>query len=259
MSQDENIAKEDVPLVEISPVEEPVKAQIIVKKHIKKRITAKKTVSIENWQPKTKLGKMVREGKITNMSDAIATRLSLREPEIVDILLPDLEDEVLDVNMVQRMTDSGRRVRFAVTIVVGNSNGFVGIGHAKGKEVRLAILKAIDCAKINIIQIKRGCGSWECGCGLPHSLPFEVTGKCGSAVITMRPAPRGVSLAAADVAKHILRLGGVKDAWTLTNGKTRTTVNFAYAAFDALKRTGAVKVTKAQQEKLKIITGGIAQ
>jgi small subunit ribosomal protein S5 len=258
VSQDESNIKEEIPLAEVSPVEEPVKAELIVKKHIKK-ISAEKAVSIENWQPKTKLGKMVKEGKITNMSDAIATRLALREPEIVDILLPDLEDEVLDVNMVQRMTDSGRRVKFAITIVVGNSNGYVGIGHAKGKEVRLAILKAIDSAKINIMQIKRGCGSWECGCGLPHSLPFEVTGKCGSAVITLRPAPRGVSLAAADVAKHILRLGGIRDAWTFTNGKTRTTVNFAFATFDALKKTGAVKVTKSQEEKLKIITGGVAQ
>ena len=60
-----------------------------------------------DWVPKTRLGQMVLNGDITTMSDALATKLPLREPEIVDILLPDLKDEVIDLNMVQRMTDSG--------------------------------------------------------------------------------------------------------------------------------------------------------
>ena len=77
------------------------------------------------WVPKTKLGKLVYAGKITSLSEALATRLPLKEPEIVDILLPELDDEVLDVNMVQRMTDSGRRVRFAITAVVGNGDGLL--------------------------------------------------------------------------------------------------------------------------------------
>src|SRR5690606_32161109 len=115
----------------------------------------------------------------------------LREPEIVDILLPELKDEVLDLNMVQRMTDSGRRVRFAVTCAVGNGDGFIGLGRAKGKEVGPTIRKAIDNAKLNMIEIKRGCGSWECGCGTAHSLPMTVVGKCGSVEVTLRSAPRG--------------------------------------------------------------------
>ena len=127
-----------------------------------------------DWVPKTRLGQMVLNGEITTMSDALATKLPLREPEIVDILLPDLKDEVIDLNMVQRMTDSGRRVRFAVTCIVGNGDGFIGIGRAKGKEVGPSIKKAIDNAKLNMIEIKRGCGSWQCGCGQAHSLPFEV-------------------------------------------------------------------------------------
>ena len=90
---------------------------------------------MDEWIPKTKLGKMVMQGKIQDMSQALATRLPLREPEIVDTLLPEMEEEVLDVNRVQRMTDSGRRLRFAVTVAIGNKNGFVGIGRAKGKEV----------------------------------------------------------------------------------------------------------------------------
>ena len=93
--------------------------------------------------------------------------------------------------MVQRMTDSGRRVRFGVTCAVGNADGFIGVGRAKGKEVGPTIRKAIDNAKLNMIEIKRGCGSWECGCGKPHTLPFEVIGRCGSVTVGLKPAPRG--------------------------------------------------------------------
>ena len=59
-----------------------------------------------DWVPKTRLGQMVLNGEITTMSDALATKLPLREAEIVDILLPELQDEVIDLNMVQRMTDT---------------------------------------------------------------------------------------------------------------------------------------------------------
>ncbi len=207
------------------------------------------------WVPKTRLGKMVEKGEITTMGDALRTRLPLREPEIVDILLPDLEDEVLDVNMVQRMTDSGRRVRFAISTVVGNSNGYVGLGKAKGKEVGPTIRKAIDNAKLNIIEVRRGCGSWECGCGEPHSLPFEVSGKKGSVRVTFKPAPRGIALAVGDVAKPVLKLAGIKDAWAFTKGHTKTTANYAAAAFEALKMTSEMRVMKSQEERMRILTG----
>src|SRR3990170_8890078 len=121
------------------------------------------TRSATDWVPNTKLGKLVLKGEITTFDEALATGYPVREPEIVDILLPELEDEVLDVNMVQRMTDSGRRVNFAITVVVGNADGFVGLGRARGREVGPAIRKAIDNAKLNMIEVRRGCGSWECG------------------------------------------------------------------------------------------------
>ncbi|MGA1866292.1 MAG: 30S ribosomal protein S5, partial [Thermoplasmatota archaeon] len=157
------------------------------------------------WTPRTKLGSMVRGGQIRTMTEALNCGLPLREPQIVDNLMGDtLVDEVLKVNMVQRMTDSGRRTRFSITVVVGNSNGYVGLGSARGKEVGPTIKKAIDNAKLNMIELVRGCGSWECGCMNPHSLPFKVIGKSGSTEVTLRPAPRGVGLAVGDVAKKIL-------------------------------------------------------
>lgn len=209
------------------------------------------------WAPKTRLGRMVLKGEIRTMSEALRTGLPLREPEIVDILLPEMEDEVLDVNMVQRMTDSGRRVNFVITVVVGNGDGFVGLGRARGREVGPAIRRAIDDAKVNIIEIKRGCGSWECGCGRPHTLPFKVTGKSGSVEVTLKPAPRGVGLAVGDVAKAVVRLAGIEDAWGFTAGHTKTTVNNALATFDALKRTAEIKVPPDQASRLHILQGPV--
>lgn len=210
-----------------------------------------------DWTPKTRLGQMVLSGEVTTMSDALATKLPLREAEIVDILLPELKDEVIDLNMVQRMTDSGRRVRYAVTCAVGNGDGFVGVGRAKGKEVGPTIRKAIDNAKLNVIEIKRGCGSWECGCAQPHSLPFEVQGECGSVVVTLKPAPRGISLAVGDVAKSLLSMAGVRDSWGFARGNTKTKVNYALATFEALKETTRVRVTDAQRSRLNIVSGPI--
>ncbi len=211
------------------------------------------------WVPKTRLGRKVLDGEIKTMSEALRSGLPLREPEIVDILLPGLEDEVLDVNMVQRMTDSGRRVNFLVTVVVGNGDGFVGLGMNKGREVGPTIRRAIETAKLNMVEIKRGCGSWECGCGGPHSLPFQVKGKAGSVEVTFKPAPRGISRAVAKVPKHILRLAGVDDVWGFSKGHTKTTVNYALASFDALTQTAKTKITKRQAQELHVVSGPIEE
>jgi len=212
-----------------------------------------------DWTPKTELGRLVKTGQITSMSAALRTGLPLREPEIVDILLPNLEDDVIDVNMVQRMTDSGRRVRFRVTAVVGNRDGFVGIGQARGKEVGPTIRRAIDAAKLNLIEIRRGCGSWECGCKRPHTVPFESLGKCGATEIVLRPAPQGVGLATGAVPRQVLGLAGVQDVWSFARGQTKTTINFAKAAFDALKTSAEMRVIPTVKERLAIKEGSVVQ
>lgn len=211
----------------------------------------------EDWIPRTLLGRMVVEGKITTMSDALKSGLPLKETQIVDTLLPNLKESIINVNMVQRMTDSGRRVKFRVVVAVGNNDGFVGLGTGKAPEVASAITKATDAAKLNLIEIRRGCGSWECGCWQPHSIPFIVRGKSGSVEVTLKPAPRGVSLAVGDTAKKIIALSGVNDIWGFTKGKTRTVINFAYATFDALRNLSEVKVTRKVSEQLKIVEGNI--
>ncbi|MCD6154254.1 MAG: 30S ribosomal protein S5, partial [Candidatus Verstraetearchaeota archaeon] len=137
-------------------------------------------LEIEEWIPRTTLGKLVKEGKITSIYQIYNLNLTILEPEIIDILVPEIKHEIIDISIVQKQTDAGELSRFKVAVVIGNENGLIGIGTAKGKQLRLAINKAIENAKLNIIPVNRGCGSWECSCRKPHSVPFKVIGKSGS-------------------------------------------------------------------------------
>jgi len=192
---------------------------------------------IENWVPRTSLGKMIQEGRITSIEEVFTEGQKIREPEIVDVLLPDLQEEVININLVQKQSDAGEKSRFKAVVAVGNRDGYIGLGSGKAKQVRTAIEKASINARLNITMVRRGCGSWECGCGKPHSLPFQIRGKCGSVEILLVPSPRGLGIVASEGAKVILGLAGVKDIWTRSFGSTRTVPSFAYAVFDALKNT----------------------
>ncbi|MEA2051664.1 MAG: 30S ribosomal protein S5 [Euryarchaeota archaeon] len=195
----------------------------------------------EKWTPVTRLGVLVQNGEIRSIEEALKSRYPLKEYQIVDALLPDLSEEVLDINLVQRMTDSGRRVKFRICVIVGDKEGYLGIGLGKDALVRSGIEKAVRVAKTNITYIERGCGSWECGCKDKHSIPFKVIGKSGSVEITLKPAPKGIGLAAGDVPKRVSEFAGVNDIWAKTRGKTRTTFNLAMATYNALRSTALVK------------------
>jgi len=174
---------------------------------------------------------------VSSLEEVFTEGLTIREPEIVDALLPDLQEEVININLVQKQTDAGEKSRFKAVVAVGNRDGYVGLGSGKAKQVRTAIEKASMNARLNITLVRRGCGSWECRCGKPHSLPFQIRGKCGGVEIVLVPGPRGLGLVASEVAKVILGLAGVKDCWTRSFGSTRTIPSFACAVFDALRKT----------------------
>jgi small subunit ribosomal protein S5 len=194
-------------------------------------------ISIEEWKPRTKLGWLVKEGNVTSLKEIFDMNMKIKEPEIVDALLGrELQHEIIDINMVQKMTDAGRITRFRVVVVVGNQNGFVGLGVGKARQLRMAVDKAIMDAKLNIIPVRRGCGSFECGCSEPHSIPYQVRGRAGSVEVVLKPAPKGAGLVAGDTAKVVLRYAGIRDIWSWSMGKTSTTINFATAVFDALKK-----------------------
>ena len=204
------------------------------------------------WEPRTRLGRKVADGEITSMQEALQSGLPLKEPELVDQLLPGLEDEVLDINMVQRMTDSGRRVKFRCVVVVGNRDGYLGYAEGRDDQVGGAIQKAIEVAKMNIIDVPLGSGSWEDRPGGRNSLMRRTTGKAGSVEVELEPAPRGLGLAAAPTVRHVLELAGVEDAWTNSHGNTRTTLNLAKATYNALQNASESRTPqharKVQQE-----------
>lgn len=203
---------------------------------------------VEAWAPRTKLGQMVKEGKIVSIAQVFEMNIPIMEPEIVDMLLPNLQHEPLSHNLVQRQTDAGEISTFQILVIIGNFDGYIGLGVGKARLYRNAIEKAVTDAKLNITPVRRGCGSWECGCNTPHSVPFKVSGKAGSVEVTIIPAPKGVGLVASDAAKVVMRYAGVKDAWTKTKGETGggggASVNFIKATFNALKETYRLKTPK---------------
>ncbi len=171
------------------------------------------------------------------MEEIFIEGMKIREPEIVDLLLPDVQEEVIYVTLVQKQTDAGEKSQFKAIVAVGNRDGYIGLGSGKAKQVRNAIEKAAANARLNISFVRRGCGSWECGCEKTHSILFQTTGKCGAVEIILIPGPRGLGLVAGETAKVILGLAGIHDCWTRSFGSTRTIPSISYAVFSALKKT----------------------
>ncbi|MBN1941369.1 MAG: 30S ribosomal protein S5 [Candidatus Diapherotrites archaeon] len=198
--------------------------------------------NLANWIPKTEIGKKVRAGEITKIEEIFEKNKSILEPEIIDSLL-ELEEKMVDFKKTTRVTRAGRQFSFRAAVLVGNKNGFVGLGTAKDKERWPAIRKATKKAKLNISKIRRGCGSWECTCGLGHSVPFRVTGKASSVKVTLIPAPKGTGLVAGDNIKEVLQFAGITDVWVKSFGSTSTKLNFVLATLDALKQTTKMKAS----------------
>ena len=191
----------------------------------------------EVWIPKTSIGKRVISGEINSMEEILSKGLRIQEAGIVKKLLPDLKTEVIDVGMIQKMTPNGQSTRFRATVAAGNENGWLGIGSGKSKQMRIAIEKANNAAYLDVSPVKLGCGSWECRCDQKHSVPFKVKGKGGSVVIDILPAPRGLGLVAGRKIRNLLRLAGLKDAWTTAKGSTTTMNSTSKAVLQCLRHT----------------------
>lgn len=198
-------------------------------------------LDIDAWTPKTEIGKLVKNKEITTIEEIFNRGKPILEPEVIDALLPELEAETLKVSPTQRATDSGRKMSFRVIVVLGDKKGHVGIGVGKNEEVKPAIDYAMLDARKRMIAVKSGCGSWECKCGSPHSIPREVRGKYGSTEVVLKPAPKGLGLAANSVVKKVLTIAGVKDVWSFSKGSTANVYNMAMATIDALNSLNSMK------------------
>lgn len=198
----------------------------------------------EEWTPKTKVGKMVKNQEITDIDDVLKLGHPILEPEIVTFLIPDLQTDTLDIKSTQRVTDSGRKIKFRAVVIVGDGKGHVGLGAGKCEEVKPAIEYATREAMKNIIRTDKGCGSWECRCKEKHSILQATQGKEGSTKVVLYPAPRGVGLAANEVIKKVVRMTGVEDVWSKTLGNTSNVYNTASATIDALNNLNKIKPRK---------------
>jgi small subunit ribosomal protein S5 len=189
------------------------------------------------WKPRTELGIMVAEGKINSMDQIYENGMRIQEFEIVKHLLPDIKTSVIHVGIVQKQTDAGEMTRFSALVAAGNESGWFGIGMGKASQMRIAIDKATTNSYLNIIPVKLGCGSWECRCNQFHSIPFKVSGKGGSVTIELAPGPRGLGLVAGENIRVLLKLAGIRDAWTKSFGSTSTMTSTSMAIFNSLRGT----------------------
>ena len=239
-----------------------------------KRGEKKNTVDLEAWKPKTLMGQKVKSKEIKDLGEILDRGIKILESEIVDALLPDLQTDLLLIGQAkgkfgggqrrvfrqtQKKTMEGNKPKFTACAVVGNENGYVGIGFGKSKETVPAREKAIRNAKLNIVKVRRGCGSWECGCKHAHSIPFKVEGKCGSVRIKFMPAPRGTGLCVEPECQKILGLAGIKDAWSKTLGQTKTKINLIHACMMALKNIIGTKLQSKFRESLGVCEGKLEE
>ncbi len=211
----------------------------------------KREEDLENWVPKTKLGKDVKTKKIKNIDEILDSNKKILEAEIVDTLI-DVKTDLISIGQskgkfgggkrrawrqTQRKTKEGNVPTFSAFAAIGDENGHIGIGVGKSVETLPARDKATRNAKLNIIKVVRGDGSFDSVGGGDTSIPFKVEGKSGSVRVTLMPAAPGTGLVVADQLKKILKLAGIKDVYSKTSGKLRTSFNLAKACIDALKKT----------------------
>jgi small subunit ribosomal protein S5 len=254
------------------PDKMPVKvAEVLEEGKIAAKLERKRT-ALDAWKPKTELGRKVKSSEVTTIDQVLDSGQRILEAEIVDALVPDLASDLLLIGQskgkfgggqrrafkqTQKKTAEGNKPSFGCVAVLGDKNGHVGIGIGKSKDTVPAREKAVRKAKLNIFKIKRGCGSWECNCKTPHSIPFKVTGKSGSTKIHLLPAPKGKGLCVEEECAKILQLAGIKDCWSKSFGQTRVKTNLINACVAALKQLTLTKVNTELAQQQGMVEGSI--
>ncbi|MEM2963567.1 MAG: 30S ribosomal protein S5 [Candidatus Anstonellales archaeon] len=200
-----------------------------------------KTQILESWEPKTEVGRLVKEGKITSIEEIYKLGKPVLETQVIELLLSDLKEETLEIKSTQRVTDCGRKAQFRTVVLVGDGKGHLGIGAGKSEEVKPAIESAINDAKRNIICVPFGSGSWEDRGEYYNSIPVRCVGKCGSVKVELQPAPRGLGQVGNRIIRTILQYAGIKDVWSRASGNTSNIYNTAMAVLYALESLNTMR------------------
>ncbi len=137
----------------------------------------------------------------------------------------EFEEVLLEVGRVTKVTSGGRQLRFRAAVVIGDGNGRVGFGLGKAREVSIAVEKAVNSAKRNLITVPLENGT----------VPFQVETKFKSVKIMIHPAAEGTGVIAGGSARRILELAGCQNILSKRHGG-RNVITTAYATMEALKK-----------------------
>ena len=111
------------------------------------------------------------------------------------------QERVIQIRRVSKATTGGNNISFTALVVIGNKEGKVGSGYAKAKDVAGAVKKAISKAKKSLIDVKMK----------DTTIPHDIKNKYGSAVVYLKPAPKGSGLIAGGSIRTVLELAGITD------------------------------------------------
>ncbi|KAI4291981.1 small subunit ribosomal protein S2e [Pancytospora philotis] len=191
----------------------------------------------QEWVPKTRVGRLVKMGKITSIEEIFRSSYRIKEPEIVDHLLgkANLREELIASKSVQKQSKAGQKTSMKACVIIGNCNGYIGIGTHSSREMSVAIKGAIARAKMNMIPVRMG--QWDGDSGNKHTVAVRASGKCGSVTVKLIPATMGTGFEVSEVHRKIFELAGLKDIYVKSYGCTKTTENMAKATILALENS----------------------
>jgi small subunit ribosomal protein S5 len=151
------------------------------------------------------------------LKDTLAIRRS------VDTNPANLKDQVVSINRVTKVVKGGKNLSFSALVVVGDQSGHAGFGMGKAREVPMAIRKAIEQAKKNMIKLNLK------GSTIPH----QIVGRYGSGQVLLKPAPEGTGVIAGGPVRAVMEVAGIQNVLTKSIG-TSNPHNVIKATFDAL-------------------------